>query len=293
MNLRSTLVATVASASLLIAVVDATAASSTVFLEGRTASFFDYFAGTDVPGNVGQPFSIKVIVDVANGTQSYSSNSGSSFSQSLSVRGCRVIVDGLCTEDFGSQMPVVTDYSVAAAFAPAEGLRPMPTTDYLWDLTSRLNSRVTGVQPVDTYSIERHQEQCVVVAADPEAGYEERNCVGTFFWVHLTTNVNTLLGSSIVDLTKAPNIADVTPGSVGLTYMSFERVDGCITVVDQEPACATIAYFPGSIAWTGTLPTVVAVSQGPKTKDDCKNNGWKAFGFKNQGQCVSYVNHAP
>jgi hypothetical protein len=25
------------------------------------------------------------------------------------------------------------------------------------------------------------------------------------------------------------------------------------------------------------------------TKDQCKNNGWKAFGFKNQGQCVQFV----
>ena len=61
----------------------------------------------------------------------------------------------------------------------------------------------------------------------------------------------------------------------------------------QEPACTTLAYFPGSINWTGTLTSAVAVSQGPTTKDDCKKNGWKAFGFKNQGQCVSYVNHLP
>ena len=28
---------------------------------------------------------------------------------------------------------------------------------------------------------------------------------------------------------------------------------------------------------------------GPTTKDHCKNDGWKHFGFKNQGQCVSWV----
>lgn len=26
-----------------------------------------------------------------------------------------------------------------------------------------------------------------------------------------------------------------------------------------------------------------------KTKEDCKGQGWKAFGFKNQGQCVRFV----
>ena len=28
----------------------------------------------------------------------------------------------------------------------------------------------------------------------------------------------------------------------------------------------------------------------PQTKDDCKNGGWEQFGFKNQGQCIRFVN---
>jgi hypothetical protein len=28
----------------------------------------------------------------------------------------------------------------------------------------------------------------------------------------------------------------------------------------------------------------------PETKNDCKKGGWKAFGFKNQGQCIQFVN---
>lgn len=289
---RPRFVAAVASASLLLAAMDTAAAPSTTFIEGTTVSYSDYFAGVDVPANVGQQFSIKVTFDVANGTQSSSSLPPSPFSQSITVRGCRTIVNGLCAADFGAQMPVVTDYSVESAFA-AGGLVPIPTADYLWDLTSRFNRRATGIDPGDTYSIERHQEQCTVVAADLEIGYEERNCIERFFWVHLTTNVNTLLGSSVLDLTKAPNIADVAPGQVGFTYQSVERLDGCLTFVDQQPACETLAYLPGSINWTGTLTSIVAVSKGPTTKDDCKKNGWKAFGFKNQGQCVSYVNHLP
>lgn len=27
----------------------------------------------------------------------------------------------------------------------------------------------------------------------------------------------------------------------------------------------------------------------PASKDDCKDDGWKKFGFKNQGECVSSV----
>jgi hypothetical protein len=105
--------------------------------------------------------------------------------------------------------------------------------------------------------------------------------------------VNTLLGSAVLDLTKAPNLADVPPGQVGFTYLSYERVDGCVSVVDKPSVCTTLAYFPGSITWTGTLTSVITVSQGPTTKDDCKKNGWKTYGFRNQGQCVSYVNHLP
>ena len=282
--------AVAASASLFLAAMDAAAAPSTMFLEGTTASYTDYFAGADVPGNVGQQFSIKVTFDVANGTQSSGSFPGSSFSQSIAVRGCRTVVSGFCAEDFGAQMPVVTDYSVEAAFAPVGGLRPIPTVDYLSDLTSRLNRRTTGID--DTFSIERHQEQCTVVDVDPETGYEVKNCVETFFWVHLTANGNTLLGPSVLDLTKAPSIADVAPGQISFTYTNVERIDACVTI-DEQPACTTLEYFPGSVNWTGTLTSIVAVSKGPATKDDCKKNGWKAFGFKNQGQCVSYVNHLP
>jgi hypothetical protein len=28
----------------------------------------------------------------------------------------------------------------------------------------------------------------------------------------------------------------------------------------------------------------------PKTKADCKNGGFAKFGFKNQGQCIAFVN---
>jgi hypothetical protein len=28
----------------------------------------------------------------------------------------------------------------------------------------------------------------------------------------------------------------------------------------------------------------------PTSKDQCKKDGWRAFGFKNQGQCIKFVN---
>ena len=42
---------------------------------------------------------------------------------------------------------------------------------------------------------------------------------------------------------------------------------------------------------TGVLGGGPATAQGqPETKDDCKKGGWMQFGFKNQGQCIRFVN---
>jgi hypothetical protein len=31
----------------------------------------------------------------------------------------------------------------------------------------------------------------------------------------------------------------------------------------------------------------------PTTKDQCRGDGWKQFGFKNRGQCIAFVSHGP
>jgi hypothetical protein len=31
----------------------------------------------------------------------------------------------------------------------------------------------------------------------------------------------------------------------------------------------------------------------PTSKDQCKNGGYKQYGFKNQGQCVAFVERGP
>jgi hypothetical protein len=37
----------------------------------------------------------------------------------------------------------------------------------------------------------------------------------------------------------------------------------------------------------------VALADSPTTKEDCKNGGYKDFGFKNQGECIEAVKNAP
>jgi hypothetical protein len=57
---------------------------------------------------------------------------------------------------------------------------------------------------------------------------------------------------------------------------------GTLDVAIEESAGSLTEGYTSSL----TQPVPI----GPTNKDQCKNNGWKAFPqFKNQGQCVSFV----
>jgi hypothetical protein len=32
------------------------------------------------------------------------------------------------------------------------------------------------------------------------------------------------------------------------------------------------------------------IAANPRTKEECKDGGWEDFGFRNQGQCIRFVN---
>ena len=60
------------------------------------------------------------------------------------------------------------------------------------------------------------------------------------------------------------------------------------------------AFAVSAVAVVGTLAVATGVGAAqvkpvgdiaPVSKDDCKKGGHEDFGFKNQGQCVSYVVH--
>jgi hypothetical protein len=46
---------------------------------------------------------------------------------------------------------------------------------------------------------------------------------------------------------------------------------------------------PGGPGVTFVSGQLTKLYVGLRTKDDCKNNGWVQFGFKNQGQCVRFI----
>jgi hypothetical protein len=47
-------------------------------------------------------------------------------------------------------------------------------------------------------------------------------------------------------------------------------------------------YFD-NLTTTFAPAVTVHTPNGPTTPDECKNGGWAQFGFRNQGQCVSFV----
>jgi len=50
----------------------------------------------------------------------------------------------------------------------------------------------------------------------------------------------------------------------------------------------------GAVMLSTPLPAAAGALTSPTTMDDCKGDGWQHFLdpiFKNQGECVSYVNH--
>lgn len=51
--------------------------------------------------------------------------------------------------------------------------------------------------------------------------------------------------------------------------------------------------FDGGLTLTGTFTVDLPEGPGgpgdPVTKDDCKDGGWAAYGFENQGQCIAFV----
>jgi hypothetical protein len=76
-----------------------------------------------------------------------------------------------------------------------------------------------------------------------------------------------------------------------------------VRITDNGPSNDQVEAFPGAgcptplsfyigIGVAGDI-TVVDAPPGPTSKEQCKNGGFAQFGFKNQGQCVAFVQRAP
>jgi hypothetical protein len=79
--------------------------------------------------------------------------------------------------------------------------------------------------------------------------------------------------------------------------MSINSPIQTMKIGGRNLAIALVAMF--SVATVGMAGTTYAVNNGggdgptngaPTSKEDCKDGGWKKYGFKNQGQCIKWVN---
>jgi len=75
--------------------------------------------------------------------------------------------------------------------------------------------------------------------------------------------------------TRFSNYADACQGGAGCTTSRVWAVSATATAGNTDRFYGLIMKF---------------IRRGdPTTKDECKDNGWEKFGFKNQGECVSFV----
>lgn len=64
-----------------------------------------------------------------------------------------------------------------------------------------------------------------------------------------------------------------------------------INVGDTSANDAGLAgYYDNVVIEQTSDTTVYDFEASPASKDDCKKGGWAAFGFKNQGECIKFVN---
>ena len=71
----------------------------------------------------------------------------------------------------------------------------------------------------------------------------------------------------------------------------------------EEESCALPRVdYEFTIPWTYPIPDFVHpddfvqvhdAKPTPRSKDQCKNGGHVSFGFKNQGECVAFVQRGP
>jgi hypothetical protein len=109
-------------------------------------------------------------------------------------------------------------------------------------------------------------------------------------------NVTGPYDSLNVGTNPAPSVGTALP-TVADAYLNSSAATSYCPTSDVGPV-QTGTFRLDSGCWAGYLPAfkVTAGQAGPTVptdKDQCKKDGWKAFGnmFKNQGQCVSYTNH--
>jgi hypothetical protein len=190
-----------------------------------------------------------------------------------------------------SALAVLT--SALVALAPAAPAAAVPVQDSVTGTATTLGTDVPG-SPVVTWTFAAtsgpggENPSGTVRAAQPPSDttfFEGPvTCLNAHATVALLTIQTPQLGPVSIRVTDnagagAPDLIESTPSSLPATcsvpepsYIRHDTVtSGDIVVVDAQPPLL------------------------PANKDQCKNGGWRASGaaFRNQGQCVAFVERGP
>jgi hypothetical protein len=103
-------------------------------------------------------------------------------------------------------------------------------------------------------------------------------------------------GGPVTGLDVSGNTANITFASPPPTWSEIFVDNGppinagvgdvTVTVIDGQPD----TFSDTQLAPPGDITVVDAP---PTTRAQCLNDGWKQYGFANQGQCIAFVNHGP
>jgi YVTN family beta-propeller protein len=102
----------------------------------------------------------------------------------------------------------------------------------------------------------------------------------------IDTSTNTVVDT--IPFPFNPNFLDFTPDGTRL-YVTSQAPS--VAVIDPASNTVVVPNIPGTACPFGIV--VGDISPAPKTKDDCKDGGFLRFSspaFRNQGQCVKFVN---
>jgi hypothetical protein len=79
------------------------------------------------------------------------------------------------------------------------------------------------------------------------------------------------------------------PVTGGLSFLNDDSVLPSVSRVHASLSLFPVASVgPTTVAYDDIEVTVLPSSPG--VKEDCMDGGWEAFGFRNQGQCIRFIN---
>jgi len=131
----------------------------------------------------------------------------------------------------------------------------------------------------------------LTITPDGTRAYVTNSSLDTDSISVIDTTTNTVIAT--IGSFFLPNGVAITPDGLRVYVPNFGN--STVSVIDTITN-TTIATIP-----VGANPIGIAVMPAPatpKTKDDCRDGGYKTFGppvgpFKNQGQCIKFVMNAP